>query len=69
MTIKVFILLYIIDVAALFFLFQRGGADGPLLPGDIYIVRGNKRIYLPFLSALLLTIVLIALFSYLKNKI
>jgi hypothetical protein len=65
---KVFLLLYIISIAVMYFLFSRGG-NPPVLPGDLYIVKGSKRIYIPFGGSLILTIILYVIFTLIRGKI
>ena len=60
--IQIFFLLYIVSVATMYFLFSRGGR-APMLPGDFYISKGPKRIYIPVGSSLIITIILFILFK------
>jgi len=52
-----FFLLYFI-VAAFIYAIQRRGAIPFTLPGDIYIHIGQKKIYIPLGSSLIITIIL-----------
>lgn len=59
---RVFFLLYVVSIAVMYFLFSRGG-NPPLLPGDFYIKKVGRSIYIPIGSSLILTIILYILFS------
>lgn len=55
--IKVIFLIYVISVAAAYFLFYTKGGKF-MLPGDLYIVKAPRRIYIPFGTALLFSIII-----------
>lgn len=67
-TLKILILLYILSLGAMYYLSTRAGGEPPLLPGDIYKIRGPRKIYFPLGSALILTILLYLFFSLLKQR-
>ena len=66
--IKIIILLYIMSLGGMYYISTRSGGVPPLLPGDIYRVKGPRRIYFPMGSALIITILIYLFFSILKQK-
>lgn len=60
---RMFVLLYIIVVAGIYYIYFKSGRSGPLLPGDYYRIKGGREIYIPFLSAFIVTIVIVFLFN------
>lgn len=66
---KVFFLLYIISVAVMYFLYTKGGSNPPVLPGDFYIRKGAKRVYLPFGGSLIITIILYVILTIIRGRI
>lgn len=57
---KIFIIIWLISIAIMYFLASRPG--NPLvLPGDIYTRKGLNKIYIPIGSSLYLAIVLFIL--------
>ncbi len=41
--------------------------DLPKIPGDIFIDRWNLRIYIPFVSALILSVILTFVFNFFRH--
>ena len=39
----------------------------PIIPGDIYIDRPNVKIYIPFTSAIVISIILTLLFNFFRK--
>lgn len=39
----------------------------PKIPGDIYIDRGGLKIYIPWVSSLILSVILTILFNFFKD--
>ena len=54
---KVFLILWLLSVAIMYFLSTRQG-NPMVLPGDIYTRKGVNRIYIPIGSSLYLAIIL-----------
>lgn len=54
---KVIFLIYVISVAGAYFLFYVKGGKF-MLPGDLYIVRAPRRIYIPFGTSLLFSFII-----------
>jgi len=65
--IEIFGLLYLISAAIMYLLFSRGGGSNPF-PGDIFMKKGSRTMYLPVGSAFFLTIILYILLNMLKKK-
>jgi hypothetical protein len=58
--IKLFALLYLISLAFSYYI--AGKAKLPkLLPGDLFITKGNNKVYIPFGSALIISFLLFLL--------
>jgi hypothetical protein len=55
--VKAFFLVYFIVIALIFGL-SRGYGSTKLLPGDVYIQKAGRVIYIPIGSSLLLTIII-----------
>ena len=67
---QIFLLLYLVVVSLLYVYATKGGGEVPwLLPGDFYIHKGTKRIYIPLGSSLIITIILFLILNGLRNKI
>ncbi len=66
--IKSLILFYIISLGAMYYLYYKNPGDPPLLPGDIYKIKANRRYYFPLASSLLLTAILYFVFRFIKNR-
>ena len=65
--VKIFFILWGISIAGMYYMFTRSG--GPLvLPGDIYIKKGDKTIYFPIGSSFFIAIVLYVVLSLLGLK-
>ena len=56
-SVRVFLLLYVVSVAFMYYLsyFKKIPV---FIPGDLFIKKGQRTIYFPFSSALLLSIML-----------
>lgn len=61
--IKAFLMLYVIALA-LVYSFAGKSANPLIVPGDIYIVKAGKRLYIPISSSLIITIILFLLLRY-----
>jgi len=61
--IKLFFTIYLIAWALVFALQRKSGVPF-VIPGDIYIHIGQKRIYLPISSSLVLTIILFLVLTF-----
>ncbi len=64
--IKAFFIIYFISVAFIYGL-QSRSVEPIIVPGDIYVKKGLKGIYIPLGSSLLLTIVLFLIFKKLAS--
>ena len=51
----------------MYMLFSRGGGSSPF-PGDIFMKKGSRTMYIPVGSAFFLTIILYILLNMLKKK-
>jgi hypothetical protein len=63
-SIKVFGWLLVISVGFLYY-FSGRFENPPMLPGDFYIKKAGRKIYIPISSAIALTIVLFLLLNWL----
>ncbi|OGM18767.1 hypothetical protein A2685_00450 [Candidatus Woesebacteria bacterium RIFCSPHIGHO2_01_FULL_37_10] len=54
---RIFFLLLVLTFGGIYAL-TRGGKTPITLPGDLLIIKANRRIYIPFGSTLLITIIL-----------
>lgn len=54
----VFVLFYVLSVAFIYALNRRFAKPPIVIPGDIYISKAAKKIYIPLGSSLILTIIL-----------
>lgn len=66
--IKAFLLLYIIATGFMYYLSYRG-KNPILLPGDFYIKRFSKVIYIPIGSSLIVATILYAALAFLRKLI
>ncbi len=48
----------VVVFGALIILLSKLGVRGHPLPGDIYIARGNTRIYIPIVTSLVISLIL-----------
>jgi hypothetical protein len=62
MTLRVFILLYVISVAGLYMLSGRGSSP-IIMPGDFYIKKAGRTIYVPLGSSLIVSTILLVVFK------
>jgi hypothetical protein len=60
--VKAFFLIYVIAIAAMYYLNYRSGRP-IVIPGDIYFRRGQRMIYFPLGSSFVLALVLFLLFK------
>ncbi len=70
--VQIFLLLYVVSIGIMYVVYNKGGKGGgnsPMAPGDFYRVIGSKRIYIPFGSSLIITIILYILLSLAKSRI
>jgi hypothetical protein len=58
--IKFFGILYFLAAAFMYYLSQRGGQP-PIIPGDIYIKKGPRTIYIPTGSSFIIAAILFLL--------
>jgi len=65
--IKLFAILFFISMAFIFALQKKGG-NPIIIPGDIYIRKNQKYIYIPISSTFLLTLIIYIILSSLKRK-
>ncbi|OGM19814.1 hypothetical protein A2686_04050 [Candidatus Woesebacteria bacterium RIFCSPHIGHO2_01_FULL_38_10] len=65
-SLKFFVLLYLVSLVLIYVLNQKTGV--PLvLPGDIYKVKGTRRIYIPLATSFTLALILfLVLNKYIK---
>jgi hypothetical protein len=61
-TLKVFLLLYVITFIGMYVVTGKG-ASPIILPGDLYIKKAGKTIYVPMGSALILSGILLLIFK------
>lgn len=61
--IQIFVLIYFIVMVLLYALIYKAGVPF-LLPGDIYIHKGQRRIYIPLGTTLIITLVLFLILLY-----
>jgi hypothetical protein len=59
-TLKIFGIFYFISVAFMYMLFYRGGQP-VIIPGDIYIKKSPRTIYIPTGGAFVLALILFLL--------
>ena len=55
---KIFLILWAISAAVMYFISSKPGANPMVLPGDIYTRKGVNKIYIPLGSSLYLAIIL-----------
>lgn len=67
-SIKLFLILYFIAVAFIYAL-QRQSGTPVIIPGDIYIQNGARRIYIPLGSSFVLTLVLFLILNSIRKRL
>lgn len=55
---KIFLILWAISAAVMYFISSKPGGNPMVLPGDIYTRKGVNKIYIPLGSSLYLAIIL-----------
>ncbi len=63
---KTFLLVYAVSFAARYYMYYRKGS-AVVLPGDYYIVKAPKRIFIPFGSAFFMAVLGFGLLLAIRN--
>lgn len=66
-SIKLFLTLYFISVAFIYALQSRRFSP-IIVPGDIYIVKGQKRVYIPLGLSFIMTLVIFLILNNIRKR-
>jgi len=64
---QIFVIGCVIAIIGLVFWLLGGKRPGGLLPGDIFIDKGNFKFYFPIVTCIVLSIILTIIFSLFKK--
>ena len=64
---ELFLLIYIVIIGLLYMFASKGGVPW-MLPGDIYIAKGTRNIYIPLGTSLIITVLIFLILNHLKPR-
>lgn len=67
-SIKLFLSLYLIVIAFIYALQRRSGAP-VIIPGDIFIQKGERQIYIPLGSSFVLTLIFFLILNNIRQRL